>query len=178
MDNSPSGTARADGLAAPGLILGLGLGGFVDGIVAHQLLEWHHMLSGWYPPDSTHHLRINMIGDGLFHLFCLVLVLVGIGLLIGTGPVYLPDRGRRLAGWMIAGWGWFNLVEGLIDHQILGVHHVHPGPGQLGYDLGFLALGAVLVGVGTWLGRSRGLPRQDTRSTQPARSASGSSGTD
>ncbi|MFL6143724.1 MAG: DUF2243 domain-containing protein [Labedaea sp.] len=167
MNNSPSGMARADGLLVPGLLLGLGLGGFVDGIVAHQLLEWHHMLSGWYPPDSTHHLRLNMIGDGLFHLACLVLVLVGIGLLVAAGPAAPPERGRRLAGWMIAGWGWFNLVEGLIDHHILGVHHVHPGPGQLGYDLGFLALGAVLVAVGTWLSRSRGFSRRVAGSTSP-----------
>ncbi|MCK1539441.1 DUF2243 domain-containing protein, partial [Bradyrhizobium sp. 176] len=29
-----------------GVLLGLGLGGFFDGIVFHQLLQWHHMLSG------------------------------------------------------------------------------------------------------------------------------------
>ncbi len=31
----------------PGLLVGLGLGGFFDGIVLHQLLQWHHMLGGW-----------------------------------------------------------------------------------------------------------------------------------
>src|SRR3954466_8359443 len=94
-----------------GLGLGLGIGGFIDGIVLHQLLGWHHMLSGWYPHDE----RINMIGDGSFHLGCLILVGVGIGLLSRTGP----NPGRELLGWIVAGWGAFNLVEGLIDHQIL-----------------------------------------------------------
>jgi uncharacterized membrane protein len=141
-------------LAVPGIVLGVGIGGFVDGIVAHQLLEWHHMLSGWYPPTTDHHTRINTVGDGLFHLFCLVVVLVGIGLLVRAGPADLPGRGRRLAGWMLAGWGWFNLVEGTVDHLLLGVHHVRPGPHQLAYDVGFLVLGAILVGAGTWLGRS------------------------
>jgi uncharacterized membrane protein len=32
-----------------GIFFGLGLGGFFDGIVLHQLLQWHHMLSSWYP---------------------------------------------------------------------------------------------------------------------------------
>ena len=32
---------------AAGFLLGLGLGGFFDGIVLHQLLQWHHMASSW-----------------------------------------------------------------------------------------------------------------------------------
>lgn len=137
--------------AAAGLVLGVGLGGFVDGIVAHQLLRWHHMLSGWYPG----HTDLNMVADGLFHLFCLVVVLTGIGLLVATGPSAPPARARRLAAWLLAGWGWFNLVEGTVDHLVLGVHHVRAGPHQLAYDLGFLALGLLLIATGTWLGSRR-----------------------
>ena len=136
---------------AAGLVLGLGLGGFVDGIVAHQLLEWHHLLSGWFPHVGGEHARINMVGDGLFHLGCLVLVLAGIGLLARARPA----AGRRLTGWLLAGWGWFNVIEGVVDHQLLGVHHVRPGPDQLLYDLGFLASGVLLIGFGTWLARAR-----------------------
>lgn len=128
-----------------GLVLGLGLGGFADGIGLHQLLGWHHMLSGWYPHDE----RINMIGDGAFHALCFVLVAVGVGLLSRIGP----SPGRELLGWILAGWGLFNIVEGLIDHQILGVHHVRHDAYQLAWDLSFLALGAVLVAVGYLLAR-------------------------
>jgi len=32
-------------LVASGIYLGAGLGGFVDGIVLHQILQWHHMLT-------------------------------------------------------------------------------------------------------------------------------------
>ena len=49
---------------------------------------------------------------------------------------------------MILGWGLFNFIEGLIDHQLLGIHHVHPGAGQLAWDLGFLAFGLGQIGIG------------------------------
>ncbi|MEV6717591.1 DUF2243 domain-containing protein [Lentzea sp. NPDC051208] len=129
------------------LVLGLGIGGFVDGIVIHQLLGWHHMLSGWYPVDDVH---LMMLGDGLFHLFCLLLVLVGIAMLNRRPP--LPNA--LLGGGILAGWGLFNLVEGIVDHQILGVHHVRHGPGQLAYDIAFLVSGAVLVAAGVLLSRT------------------------
>ena len=29
---------------AAGILYGLGLGGFIDGTVLHQILQWHHML--------------------------------------------------------------------------------------------------------------------------------------
>ena len=30
-----------------GILLGVGLGWFVDGIVLHQILQWHHMLTDY-----------------------------------------------------------------------------------------------------------------------------------
>jgi uncharacterized membrane protein len=61
-----------------------------------------------------------------------------------------------LSGAMLAGWGTFNLVEGLIDHQLLGIHHVLPGhPQQLLWDMLFLASGALLVVSGWLLARPR-----------------------
>lgn len=128
------------------LVLGVGIGGFLDGIVAHQLLGWHHMLSGWYPRENV---QLMMVGDGVFHLLCLVLVLIGVALLNRRAP--LPER--VLLGGILAGWGVFNLVEGVVDHQILGIHHVRPGPDQLAYDLAFLASGAVLLVIGLLFAR-------------------------
>ncbi|MFD7654501.1 DUF2243 domain-containing protein [Actinosynnema sp. NPDC059797] len=136
-------------VAPAALVLGLGVGGFVDGIVVHQLLGWHHMLSGWYPDD----LHANMIGDGLFHLLCLLLVLTGVVLLNRAAPLPAPV----LWGGLLAGWGVFNLVEGVVNHLVLGVHHVRAGSHELAYDLGFLVLGALLVVVGVLLSRRGGV---------------------
>jgi len=59
------------------------------------------------------------------------------------------------------GWGAFNLVEGIVDHHILTIHHVRDDVGApLGWDLAFLALGAILVLGGLALKRSG---QQETR---------------
>lgn len=106
--------------ATAGLVLGIAVGGFIDGIVAHQLLEWHHMLSGWYPPTTEHNLRINMIDDALFHLGCPLVLLVGIGLLAVAKPVGSQGNLRRLAGWMLAGWGGSTSPKALWTTNSLG----------------------------------------------------------
>jgi uncharacterized membrane protein len=52
----------------PGLLLGIGLGGFIDGILLHQVLQWHHMLSdeGCCPATSVAGLEDNTVADGFF----------------------------------------------------------------------------------------------------------------
>ena len=60
-------------------------------------------------------------------------------------------------GLVLAGWGIFNVVEGLVNHQILGVHHVRDDLGApLSWDIGFLVLGVLLI-LGGWLLYRRGL---------------------
>jgi uncharacterized membrane protein len=135
----------------PGLLLGIGLGGFVDGILLHQILQWHNMLSNVVPPSALVAMKFNMVWDGLFHALTWAATLFGIVLLARRGVT----SGRALAGSMIAGWGLFNFVEGLIDHQILGLHHVHPGSGQLVWDLAFLVGGGIgFMALGFVIARS------------------------
>lgn len=137
-----AGDTRVGPLVAAGLVLGVGLGGFVDGIALHQILQWHSMLSSHTPPVDLVAMKFNMVWDGLFHALTWTACVVGIALLFRAGRrPDVPWSGKLLTGAMIGGWGLFNLVEGLIDHQLLGLHHVHPGPDQLAWDLGFVVLG-------------------------------------
>ena len=140
----------------PGILIGIGLGGFVDGIVLHQVVQWHHMVSHTEPTDTVLGLERNTLGDGLFHAATWVAVTLGVALLASRTA---PGRGGldapALWGWALVGWGLFNLVEGVVDHHLLGLHHVRDDIGApLGWDLGFLALGAVLVAAGLVLSRS------------------------
>jgi uncharacterized membrane protein len=144
-------------LAPAGIVLGIGLGGFVDGILFHQVLQLHNMLSGKVPPDTMENMRVNMTADGLFHAAVWIVTVVGVALLWRAlkGPRQITPSSLRLIGYMLAGWGWFNLVEGLIDHQILGLHHVVEALGLSIYDWLFLAFGIVLIVVGHLLGREQ-----------------------
>jgi uncharacterized membrane protein len=144
----------------PAFLLGIGLGGFVDGILLHQVLQWHHLLTdtGDHPASTVSGLEANTLADGLFHVATWVFVAVGSWLL------YRAWRAGRLAaapraqlGTMLAGWGAFNLAEGLVNHQLLGIHHLRDDlGGPLGWDLAFLAFGAILVVGGLALARERG----------------------
>jgi uncharacterized membrane protein len=141
----------------PGILLGIGLGGFVDGIVLHQVLQWHHMLTdhGDYPATTVAGLETNTLWDGLFHAATWLAVAAGIWLLWRrTSEQRRLVADRVLAGWMLVGWGLFNLVEGVVDHHLLGIHHVREGGSELAWDLGFLALGALLGIGGAALARS------------------------
>ena|SRR5215213_1696916 len=152
-----SATRSAEVPKAPSLLLGIGLGGFIDGIVLHQILQWHHMLTGdggGEPLDTVAGLEANTLVDGFFHLATWILVAAGSALMVRAWQRgELAPPWRMHAGLLLAGWGAFNVVEGLIDHQLLGLHHVRDDLGApLGWDLGFLALGVLLVagGVALW----------------------------
>jgi len=141
----------------PGFLLGVGLGGFVDGIVLHQLLQWHHLMTGddEYPVTTVAGLETNTVADGVFHLLTWMLVLLGVSLSLRAWQRgELAPPWRLHIGLLFAGWGAFNLVEGLLSHQLIGLHHVRDDlGGPLSWDLGFLALGALLLTVGMLLVR-------------------------
>ena len=143
---------------APPLLLGLGLGGFVDGIVLHQILQWHHMLTatGDHPADTVAGLETNTLADGLFHMGTWVLVLAGTLLTVRAWQAgKLAPPWRTHAGLLLVGWGLFNLAEGVVDHHILSLHNVRDDVADpLWWNIGFLALGALLVLAGTALVRS------------------------
>jgi uncharacterized membrane protein len=135
-----------------GVVLGVGLGGFLDGIVLHQIAQWHSMGSAILPPTTMHAMSVNMSWDGLFHLLAWTLTVLGVFMFWSEarrGDV--PDSARMLIGQLIFGWGGFNLVEGVINHHLLALHHVRDLPVHVPlYDWAFLAtggLGFLVVGA-------------------------------
>lgn len=142
-----------------GFFLGLGLGGFFDGIVLHQILQWHHMVtSAGYPADSVRNLELNTLLDGLFHASTYVFVAIGLAILwrhAHRGHVSWSTK--LLAGTMLLGFGWFNVLEGIVDHHLLGLHHVNetvPRDQWIYWDIGFLVWGAAMILIGWALKRA------------------------
>lgn len=142
-------------LLAAGVLMGIGMGGFVDGILFHQVFQLHSMLSGKLPQTSLVNVEISMVWDGLFHLFTWLTTAASILLLWNAVKrPEVPWSGKALVGAQLMGWGIFNLVEGIIDHHVLGIHHVVERLGVSVYDYLFLASGIVFIGTGLLLIRS------------------------
>lgn len=104
------------------------------------------------------------MADGVFHVATWVSVMAG-----SIAAIKAWREGRFDPSWsfhfglVLAGWGIFNLVEGIVDHHLLGVHHVRDDVGSLlSWDVGFLAFGALLV-AGGWLLHKRGLAAMGSR---------------
>ncbi|MBU8906473.1 DUF2243 domain-containing protein [Desertibacillus haloalkaliphilus] len=130
-------------LAIGSFLLGFGFLGAMDGIIFHQLLQWHSVIM-----DTDRAGQI--ISDGIFHFATTVtLVVGGILLWLAGNPADLSRGVRLVIGGFLIGGGIFNLVEGIINHHILQIHRVRPAADHpLVYDLAFLASGAILLIVG------------------------------
>lgn len=136
-------TRNNKNLFISGLILGLGILGAIDGIVFHQLLQWHHVL-------LSPNLQLEIISDGLFTaLFSALLVWGGVKIFQDARKKQLGSSWKVFLGGIFIGGGLFNLVEGIINHHILQIHRVRPlAENPLLYDVAFLAIGALFVVIG------------------------------
>lgn len=128
------------------VILGLGLLGAIDGIVFHQLLQWHHMV------DSPN-IRLELITDGFFTAaFSALLIWGGIKIFADARKAQLGYSLNIFIGGILIGGGIFNIVEGIVNHHILQVHRVRPlAENPLLYDLSFLAIGLLLFLLGLFI---------------------------
>lgn len=137
-----------------GLLFGLGLGGFFDGILLHQVLQWHHMLSSvGYPANSVQHLEVNTLWEGRLHVSTSLCVVLGLLILWRAAQgTHVRWSSKLLVGTLLAGFGLFHLVDGIIDPHILGLHHGNetvPPAQWLYWDTGFLVWGALML-LGGW----------------------------
>ena len=155
-----------------GIILGIGLGGFADGILLHQVVHWHNMGSAVLPPTTLEALQLNMRWDGLFHAGVWLCTLVGVYRLLGDARRGAPLPGPlAFTGLMLLGWGLFNLVEGVVDHHLLDLHHVRDLPAHVPlYDWLFLAVGGMGFVLLGWALSRRSEPSPGWASAGAARS--------
>lgn len=133
----------------PGVLLGIGLGGFIDGIIFHQVYQLHSMISAKLPQDTVVNIKTSMRWDGLFHLLVWFITALGVGTLWSALKGKDSDwSGIAFWGALLTGWGLFNLAEGLINHYILQMHHVVERLGLSIFDHFFLFSGILLLFIG------------------------------
>ena len=145
-----------------GYALGFGIGGFFDGILLHQILQWHHLLSG--VEQARQDIRVLILWDGIFHL--LMYVVAGIGLwLLWRARKEFPAAGadRRLFSNALIGFGVWHIVDSILSHWVLGIHRIRMDvDNPLFWDLlWFVVFGLVPVTIG-WMMR-RGGPKGSGR---------------
>lgn len=150
-----AGTAVRRDPTLPLILLGIGLGGFFDGIVFHQVLQWHHLLSARIPVDTVDGLEMNTRADGALFALTWLVTVAGLVLLWRALRRGAAVRWSALVGGLLAGWGGFTVVEGIADHYLLNLHHVRVGPGQLSFDIGVLVWGTAMLAIGVFVLRRR-----------------------
>ncbi len=141
------------------LIIGIGMGGFVDGILLHQLLQWHQMISNQLEPVDLTSKNINMFWDGIFHVITWTATLTGILFMWRSRKnSHLNLSNWLFAGGLIAGWGIFNFIDSIFNHYLFGFHNVRENVvGIEWWNLGFLIVAVLLILIGglmMWKGKN------------------------
>lgn len=152
LESSGPGTRRTRWLWA--LLLGFAVGGFFDGILLHQILQWHHLLS-LVPGVAS--LRAQMVWDGYFHALMYVLALIAAwGLWRSRGDD--SQTGRPILPSLLAGFGLWHVVDTILSHWVLGIHRIRiDSPNPLLWDLVWLfAFGLAPLLLAWWLRRYKG----------------------
>ena len=146
----------------PGLAAGVGLGAFVDGILFHQILQWHHFVSDDVSMTSLSGLETNTLWDGIFHVFSWAVCAAGIWMLWQAGRRGEMPARNVLLGAMLVGWGAFSFLDGIALHLVAGLHHLYQrGDFELGSDILYLIGSAAIVAIGLAVG-GRGEERATT----------------
>jgi uncharacterized membrane protein len=138
-------------------VIGLALSGFFDGILLHQVLQWHHFLS-LVPGDTFRDLRVQVYADGLFHVAVYAIAVSGLWMLWrARASLDRPGQGRRIIGGAALGFGVWNIVDVGFFHWVLGIHRIRVNvPNPMAYDLAwFLGLGVAVSLVGLRILRSK-----------------------
>jgi uncharacterized membrane protein len=113
------------------------------------------MLSSWYPVNTVENLELNTRWDGIFHTSTYLFVVAALFILWRRAKRrHLYWSTKLLVGSMLIGFGAFNVVEGIVDHQLLGIHHVNElvAPAdRIYWDIGFILWGVAMFLIGWWL---------------------------
>lgn len=141
---SGGGTRGGQGraLVLSGFLFGCGIAAsIIDLFVFHLALQWHH----FYDLSTT---EVALTADGIFHAFGWFITVWGLFLLADV-------RRRAVVVWprwwgaVLTGVGSFQLIDGVLNHKILGIHQIRYGVDLLLYDVTWIgsAVVALLIGL-------------------------------
>lgn len=138
-----------------GYALGFGLGGFFDGILLHQILQWHHLPSGI--EEARQDIRVLILTDGLFHALMYLVAAAGLWLLWRSRRSFAVNGADKLLfANVLIGFGAWHILDSVLSHWILRIHRIRMDvENQLFWDLlWFVVFGLVPLAVGAYLRRN------------------------
>jgi len=154
-------TAQLKADLVTGILLGIGIAGFVDEAVFHQVLQWHNFY--W---DADEHGRI--LSDGLFHIGSTLVLLSGTARLWRDRGQKRASQSRAVVSGILIGAGGFNAYDGIVQHVFFHFHLVNERvcpspmngtnslaicPQDLPYEVVWIALAIAITAAGIVLGR-------------------------
>src|SRR3954466_15840172 len=153
MESSPPSAANSARTRLWGaLLVGISLGGLFDGILLHQVLQWHHLLS-LVESQSVQDIRTQIMADGLFHVLMYVLVCIGLLLLWRSNRSHAQARSSALLGITLLGFGIWQFVDVILFHWIFRIHRIRVDvENPLVWDVGgMLVFGLPTAAASLWL---------------------------
>src|SRR3954464_7311151 len=98
-------------LFAPAFVIGFAFSGLFDGILLHQVLQWHHLLS-LVEGEPLRDLRVQVFADGAFHILMYGLAALGLWFLwFRRKALAVEGSSRRFSGGLAMGFGAWNVVD-------------------------------------------------------------------
>lgn len=98
-------------------------GGFFDGILLHQILQWHHLLSG-IQTGALGSLAAQVAADGAFHALMYVIATLGLIELCRARLVSASFDAQPSSGLFWIGFGVWHILDTVLSHWITGIHRV------------------------------------------------------
>jgi uncharacterized membrane protein len=126
-----------------GVLLGVGIAGFVDETVFHQLLHWHHFYDRSTP-------TAGLVSDGVFHAVSWFATVAALFLFADLRR-RTAFRPRHWWGGLLVGAGGFQLYDGTIQHKIMKLHQIRYDVSLAPYDWTWNIVAAALITAGVVL---------------------------
>jgi uncharacterized membrane protein len=156
----PSARPRLAPVIFTGGLLGIGIAGFVDESIFHQLLQWHNF---YWATDE----RGRILSDGLFHVGSTLVLLWGALRLWFDRGSWTQIHSRAILAGILLGAGGFNTYDGVVQHVIFHLHLVNERVCRLPmannsimscradipYEVVWILIGALVLGAGVALVR-------------------------
>ncbi|WP_134699562.1 DUF2243 domain-containing protein [Ammoniphilus sp. YIM 78166] len=126
-----------------GILFGVGFVAFIDEMVFHQLLHWHH----FYDKSTT---AVGLVSDGLFHAFSWFATVAGLFMFADLRRRQTLRLKKWWGGFLLGG-GVFQLYDGIIQHKLMRIHQIRYDVNVLPYDVAWNLLAAAMILAGTLL---------------------------